>query len=237
MANCCCVIICHVLDYKNPSSYFPFVRFPNRQATVEDILGALEGEEEGVQAAKQHYHGSVAFVQRGVTHMALIFASLSVLSILEHDCTFTFADATFHTAPKPFLQVFNILVSYKSVVLPCFHIVMTSKLSGLYSAVFERIADHFPNFRPVYMNTDFEAGLIKAIRYNFPEAIIMGCRFHFAKAVFRAIMGPSKLTYKTFAVQALNFIGASLKFEISISLGYLVHHKLRNGFISRLGML
>ena len=175
---------------------------------MEDILGALEGDEEGVQAAKEHYQGSVAFVQRGVTQMALIFASMTVLGILNHDCTFTFADSTFHTAPKPFLQVFNILVSFKGVVVPCFHIVMTSKLSGLYSAVFERIADQFPNFRPVYMNTDYESGLIKAIRYNFPDAIIMGCRFHFAKAVFRALMGPSKLTYPTFAVHVRSCIGA-----------------------------
>jgi hypothetical protein len=112
--------------------------------------------------------------------------------VLGHDCTFTFADATFHTAPKPFSQVFNILVSYKGVVLPIFHVLMTAKPLGLYTAVFERLADQFPNFRPVYANTDFEAALTKAICLNFPDTIINGCRFHYAKAVFRAIMGPSK---------------------------------------------
>jgi len=173
---------------------------------VEDILDALQGDDEGVRAAKEHYHGSVAYVQRGVTYLALIFASTSLLSILEHDCTFTFADATFHTAPKPFMQVFNILVSFKGVVIPCFHVLMTSKLYGLYAAVFERIADLFPRFQPVYMNTDFESGLMKAIRVNFPEAIIIGCRFHYAKAVFRAIMGPSKFIMLLHTFIALFFI-------------------------------
>ena len=124
--------------------------------------------------------------------MAFIFASSLLLHILDYDCTFTFADATFHTAPKPFSQVFNILVSYKGVVLPVFHILMTGKPLGLYSAVFERLADLFPNFRPVYANTDFEAALTKSIRNTFPDTIINGCRFHYVKAVFRAIMGPSK---------------------------------------------
>jgi hypothetical protein len=152
----------------------------------------LQGEDEGVQAAKDHYHGSVAYVHQGVTHMALIFASALLLRVLDYDCTFTFADATFHTAPKPFSQVFNILVSYKGVVLPVFHILMTGKPLGLYTAVFQRLADLFHKFRPVYVNTDFEAALTKAIRFNFPDAIINGCRFHYVKAVFRAIMGPSK---------------------------------------------
>jgi hypothetical protein len=155
-------------------------------------LDALESDDPGVQLAKEHYHGAVHCNYKGASFSALIFASTFLLSILEHDCTFMFADATFRTAPRPFSQIFNILVSYKGVVLPLFHIVMTGKPSRLYSKIFERIKTLFEHFSPINVNTDFEAGLMKAVKGSFPSADILGCRFHYAQAVFRAIMGPRK---------------------------------------------
>ena len=124
--------------------------------------------------------------------MALIFASSIMLSVLDHDCTYVFADGTFKTAPRPFTQVFNILVSYKGVVLPIFHILMTGKPYGLYQKVFNRLADLCPNFRPVFINTDFEGALFKAIKKTFPKALTTGCSFHYCRAILRAINGPSK---------------------------------------------
>ena len=172
-------------------------RFPSRSRTTQDVLDALEGDDEGVKPAKEHYHGCVQYVQNGVSQMALIFGSSLMISVMEHDCTFVFADATFHTAPKPFVQVFNILVSYKGVVLPIFHILMTSKHYGLYKAIFDRLAEQFPHFRPTFTNTDFEGALIKTIRLTFPTAVINGCWFHYAKAVLRAIYGASEYIFLT----------------------------------------
>ena len=169
-----------------------FFRFPNRSGTTQDILDALEGDDEGVRPAKEHYHGCVQYVHRGVIQTALIFASTLMLTVLDHDCTFVFADATFHTAPKPFAQLFNILVSYKGVVLPVFHILMTSKHYGLYKAIFDRLAERFPTLRPTFVNTDFEGALIKSVRLTFPGAVVNGCWFHYAKAVLRAIYGASE---------------------------------------------
>jgi hypothetical protein len=155
-------------------------------------LNALEGDDEGVKAAKEHYRGCVQYLHQGVSQVALIFASTLLLTVLDHDCTFVFADATFHTAPKPFKQLLNILVSYKGVVLPVFHILMTAKPYGLYRGILERLKSLYPSFRPTYVNTDFEGALIKAIRLTFPRAVINGCWFHYARALLRTIMGPSK---------------------------------------------
>ena len=160
--------------------------------TAQDVLDALEGDDEGVRPAKEHYRGNVQCVHQGVSHMALIFASSILLSILDHDCTYVFADGTFKTAPRPFTQVFNILISYKGVVLPVFHILMTGKPYGLYQKVFNRLANLFPKFKPVFINTDFEGAMFKAIKKTFPRAMTTGCWFHYCKAVLRAINGPSK---------------------------------------------
>jgi len=186
-----CVLVQCVLVQCNINIAF-FCRFPQRSTTRQDVLDALEGDDEGVKPAKQHYRGCVTYIHGQMTQIALIFASTLLMSLTEHDCTFVFADATFHTAPKPFAQVFNILVSYKGVVLPVFHILMTSKLHGLYRKVFERVKELCPSFKPSYVNTDFEGALIKSIKNVFPNAVVNGCWFHYKNALHRAIMGPSK---------------------------------------------
>jgi MULE transposase domain len=74
------------------------------------------------------------------------------------------------------------------------HVMMTCKATGLYIEVFRRLRALF-QLDPTMINTDFEAALTKALKEVFPNAKIHGCFFHFAQAVFRAIMGPSKMKF------------------------------------------
>jgi MULE transposase domain len=133
-------------------------------------------------------------VLNGVKQFALIFASSLLLSVFQNDTSFLFADATFWTCPRPFEQVLNIMCNYKGVVLPVVHVMMTCKATGLYIEVFKRLRALF-QLDPSMINTDFEAALTKALKDVFPNAKIHGCFFHFAQAVFRAIMGPSKMKF------------------------------------------
>jgi hypothetical protein len=114
------------------------------------------------------------------------------MNILTHDSTFLFFDATFHTCPKPFYQVLNIMASYKGVVIPVFHVYMTSKSAPLYEQIFLRLRALF-HLQPSIANTDFEAALTRSLKRVFNAIQIHGCRFHYSQAVFRAIMGPSKI--------------------------------------------
>jgi hypothetical protein len=165
--------------------------YPHRSSTAQQIAEALDLDDPSLHLSRSHYQGSASTVQNGVKHFALIFASSVMLSVLQHDTTFLFADATFWTCPRPFEQVMNIMCNYKGVILPVFHVMMTSKSTALYEQIFLRLRAQF-QLKPSTFNTDFEAALTKAIKEVFPDCSIHGCFFHFAQAVFRAVMGPSK---------------------------------------------
>jgi len=165
-------------------------RFPHRCNTPEQIISALESDIPGLEMARDHYRGSVSCTYNDASQFALIFASSTLLKILEHDSTFMFFDATFHTCPRPFYQLLNIMVSYKGVVIPVFHCYMTCKASPLYEKIFLRLRALF-NVKPVIANTDFESALTKSLRDVFDGVIVHGCMFHFDQAVFRCIMSPS----------------------------------------------
>ena len=146
--------------------------------------------------ARDHYRGSVTCTYNDAPQFALIFANGKLLDLLVHDSTFMFFDATFHTCPRPFYQLLNIMVSYKGVVIPVFHCYMTCKAAPLYEKLFIRIRALF-EVKPVIANTDFESALTKALRDVFEGVIVHGCTFHFDQAVFKTIMSPSKIEIKS----------------------------------------
>jgi hypothetical protein len=76
---------------------------------------------------------------------------------------------------------------------------MTCKGAPLYEKIFVRLRALF-DVKPVVANTDFESALTKSLREVFQGVIVHGCQFHFDHAVFRSIMGPSKI--RSFFVNA-----------------------------------
>jgi len=53
---------------------------------------------------------------------------------------------------------------------------MTSRKVGLYKAVFKKIAEKLPAFKPHQIMADFEASMRKAILSVFPDTKLFGCR-------------------------------------------------------------
>jgi transposase-like protein len=84
-------------------------------------------------------------------------------------------------------------VLYRDTSIPIFGALMTRKTEALYEAVFQRIAEYWPEFQPTHLMSDFERALQTSIMKTWPDAIIRGCRFHFAQACQRQI-GKKKLT-------------------------------------------
>jgi len=98
-------------------------------------------------------------------------------------------DATFKVACKPFTQLLNVMVVYKTRNIPVFHVLMEGKDRRLYLEIFRKIKEAYPAWDVKMCMTDFEAGLAFALRMVYPEARLFGCRFHFSQAVFRKIQG------------------------------------------------
>ena len=75
---------------------------------------------------------------------------------------------------------------------------MTGKTEKLYRAVMITIRILIPGFNPTFAIGDFEQAPRNALTDIFPSATIIGCWFHFTKAVFEKVkkLGLSRL-YKT----------------------------------------
>ena len=98
-----------------------------------------------------------------------------------------FADATFQTCgTRCFYQKLTmfgkISVPGKPPgYLPLFHVFMTSKTQSLYPAIFHKLRELVPAFRPTLIMTDFERALRAALTECFPGTRLAGCHFHYAQ--------------------------------------------------------
>jgi len=165
-------------------------RYKLGSSSVEELCDYLESDDclEEIKAVCQ---GSVRFVDdTNAKHFAVVLASPNLVQIVGEHNTYMLCDATFKTAPRPFKQLFNIMVSYGGVAIPIFHVCMTSKHNGLYEGVMQKVRSVCPRLEPRIMKSDYELALMKALQSVFPNATLSGCYFHYSQAVFRAIMRP-----------------------------------------------
>jgi len=85
-------------------------------------------------------------------------------------------------------QTLTVMATYQDKSIPVFWAVMTSKLRAHYVDVFQQLKNLVPEMNPAYVCTDFESGLIRAIRECFPNARLIGCHFHFVQVWISFIM-------------------------------------------------
>lgn len=105
-------------------------------------------------------------------------------------CESFFGDGTFHSCPSPFEQLYTIHAdaSPSSTVLniiPVIYVLMSNKTTESYKIMFNIIKSQLPGFKPAHFMTDYEAASMKAIQEVFPQAVIKGCFYHFARALWR----------------------------------------------------
>lgn len=61
---------------------------------------------------------------------------------------------------------------------------MERKTEAAYSAVLDEIAIDVPGFSPPSVMADYETALRNAVSVRWRETRLLGCWFHFARAVF-----------------------------------------------------
>lgn len=55
---------------------------------------------------------------------------------------------------------------------------MSRKTTAAYKMLFRCIKELFPGFKMDHVMTDFEKGLVRAVREEFPGVTLTGCLFH-----------------------------------------------------------
>ena len=115
--------------------------------------------------------------------VAFIFGSDCMINKLT-DSTHIQFDGTFKVVPKIFVQLFTLFIEFNGHTLPALHILMTRKTENLlYRAVLYSIHELLPNFIPTFAIGDFEPAPRNALKELFPSITIIGCWFHYTKAL------------------------------------------------------
>lgn len=99
-----------------------------------------------------------------------------------------FIDATFRVTPAPFCQCLVIMAldAATNTYVPCVWSLMTSRNEYLYCEILHAVVVLLKyKWNPSAVTVDFEAALINAVKYQFPQSRIVGCYFHFQQALFR----------------------------------------------------
>lgn len=125
----------------------------------------------------------------GEYHKIIIWCTNECLSLMRYN-SHTFVDATFRSTPAPFYQCLIIMVHDigTNLYIPCVFALMTGRKEHLYSIVFHEIIFLMEfQWMPKFITCDFEKGLLKALKYEFPDSKISGCYFHLKQAIFKKL--------------------------------------------------
>jgi hypothetical protein len=102
-----------------------------------------------------------------------------------------FVDATFRSVPKGFLQylIITCFDDETDTYIPSFFALMQDKSSWSYChALHLTLVATNMKLKPATITTDFEGALLLACKEQFPESRIIGCLFHFKKALRRRLV-------------------------------------------------
>ena len=120
----------------------------------------------------------------------IIFATDANLRRLSA-CDTVYMDGTFKACPKLYSQLFTIHGLHNGYVVPLVFVLLSSKKSDAYYKLFNKLRDAIAAngeiLNPKLIVTDFESGLIDAIKKQFPNALHLGCLFHYTQAVWRHV--------------------------------------------------
>jgi hypothetical protein len=98
-------------------------------------------------------------------------------------------DGTFSTVPNMFRQLFTLHAFENGHLLPLVYVLMAKKTSTMYQTVFASLKTHCQQlgltFAPTEVLSDYESGLIAAVRSALPNSRHRGCLFHYSQVLLQ----------------------------------------------------
>lgn len=95
-------------------------------------------------------------------------------------------DGTFWSAPLDFKQLLTLNILVFGRIFPICYILLNGKTEEIYKSAFKKFVEVCKvDFK--YLISDYEIGLINALKNVFPNAKNSGCSFHFTQAIWRKI--------------------------------------------------
>ena len=127
----------------------------------------------------------------GETHTFIGFANPDLLLIPKHGFAMPhYIDCTYKSCPHGFVQCLIIMVYSQAtgMYVPIWYILLDGASEWVYTTALRLAQIHCGpqgDMKASTVTTDFEKGLINAVKTVFPNAEIVGCLFHFFQALMR----------------------------------------------------
>lgn len=122
----------------------------------------------------------------------LLFSTSTNLDIL-FDCQDWLCDGTFKTTPLLFTQLYTIHCNYNNHIIPVVYLLLPNKTSATYNTFLSVLRHIKPGLNPRSILIDFEMAAINSISFNFPNALIQGCYYHFSQSFWRKVQANSDI--------------------------------------------
>jgi len=120
----------------------------------------------------------------------LIFFAASHLKLLCRAATICI-DGTFDCVPYLFAQLFTLHIFMNQKLLPVVYCLLGSKSRNTYAEVFQflksKAADSSQTLSPTTIISDFETGVIAAVRDEFPNTQHRGCYLHNSQVCYKCV--------------------------------------------------
>ncbi|KAL3086831.1 hypothetical protein niasHT_035957 [Heterodera trifolii] len=145
---------------------------------VFELLGTNEALDQMTNRTKNKFVGGVNCADPRT------YKFRQLLSVLKQNRRWSL-DGTFRSAPKPWMQVFVIGCYVNNRMVVAAQALLPGKASKYYTEVLQQLKRAVEPILPIKVMSDFEIGMLKAMRHVFPSCERSGCSFHMAQAVFR----------------------------------------------------
>jgi hypothetical protein len=128
------------------------------------------------------------FILPRADNNTLIFSTDENLKCLSESETL-YVDGTFKVCPSLYTQLYSVHGLYKGHVVPLVYALLSDKKSATYYSLLNIIRDALARLglllNPKCIMSDFESGLMEAVKLQFPHTQHLGCHFHFGQALWR----------------------------------------------------
>ena len=127
----------------------------------------------------------------------IVIYGLQRLRKYAQDTQWLLIDGTFHACPKHFYQCVTLLSRHEAtgVFFPLCHCLLPDKSSETYDLMFDVITTNFSFPGLCWITVDFEWALIQSVKRwvkGNRRVRVIGCKFHFSKALNRRFRGTKR---------------------------------------------
>ncbi len=153
----------------------PFTK-PKTLLQVHDVLDKIKIETS---------RGELFLLMNDRVSNIVVFSCRTNLDVLA-DMEALYIDGTFKSCTKFFAQLFTVHGIKSGHYVQLAYALLPSKRTETYETFFDLLLQTCP-LTPTLVVVDFETAIHSAVRSAFPDAVIVGCRFHLTQSWFRHV--------------------------------------------------